>query len=219
MSLTSPDSNGIGRYTESTPIGTQFSAFMNLGLEAVSAVLGRPQQVANGTALAAMTGMIAGDRARRADNGIIYRYSGSAWVAWESEWISYTPTWTNLVVGTGGDAANTAAYKYTNGKVNVEGVVVFGSTGASVSGAVSFTLPVTATTRPFTNTFYRAASTLFDASAPATNEARVRANGTSTNSASILAVVSGTPANLSATIPWTWAAGDSIHYEFEYRPA
>lgn len=60
---------------------------------------------------------------------------------------------------------------------------------------------------------------MFDASAPATNEARVRANGTSTNSASILAVVSGTPANLSATIPWTWAAGDSIHYEFEYRPA
>lgn len=36
MSLSSPDSNNIGRYTESTSIGLTFSAFLNLALQAVS---------------------------------------------------------------------------------------------------------------------------------------------------------------------------------------
>jgi hypothetical protein len=37
MTLGSPDANGIGRYVESTPIGTEFSDYLNLGLESVSA--------------------------------------------------------------------------------------------------------------------------------------------------------------------------------------
>lgn len=37
MALGSLDSNGIGRYVESTPIGTKFSDYLNLALETVSA--------------------------------------------------------------------------------------------------------------------------------------------------------------------------------------
>ncbi len=39
MSLVSPDANNIGRYAESTSIGTQFKNYMNLGLAAISARL------------------------------------------------------------------------------------------------------------------------------------------------------------------------------------
>lgn len=39
MTLGSLDANQIGRYVETTPIGTQFSAYMNLGLQSVSARL------------------------------------------------------------------------------------------------------------------------------------------------------------------------------------
>lgn len=219
MSLTSPDDNGLGRYAESTPIATTFSSLLNLGLAAVSKVLGRAQQVADGTALAALTGMVPGDRARRADNSITYRYSGTAWVPWESDWIAYTPTLTGVTIGSGGGASNTAFYKYECGVVRVHGSIVLGATGAAVSGAVSLTLPVTAATPKFTNTFYIAAATLFDTSPAATTEARVRANGTSTTSFNLLAVVTGTPANISSTVPWTWAAGDAMQYEFTYRPA
>lgn len=38
--LGSLDANGIGRYVESTPIGTEFSDYMNAGLESVSSVIG-----------------------------------------------------------------------------------------------------------------------------------------------------------------------------------
>lgn len=37
MALGNLDSNGIGRYVESTPIGTKFSDYLNLALETVSA--------------------------------------------------------------------------------------------------------------------------------------------------------------------------------------
>lgn len=39
MTLGNLDSNGIGRYDETTPIGTTWSAFMNLALATVSAAL------------------------------------------------------------------------------------------------------------------------------------------------------------------------------------
>ena len=39
MTLGSFDANGVPRYTETTPIGTEFSDYMNLGLEGVSAAM------------------------------------------------------------------------------------------------------------------------------------------------------------------------------------
>lgn len=39
MPLSSPDANNIGRYDETTPIGAEFSNYMNLALEEVSARL------------------------------------------------------------------------------------------------------------------------------------------------------------------------------------
>jgi len=77
--------------------------------------------------------LAAGDLARRGDNGIIYRWTGSAWKAWESEWIDWVPTWTNLVT-TG--ATITTAYKYGSGEFELRGSVTLGS-GTSFSGDVT----------------------------------------------------------------------------------
>lgn len=40
MTLGNLDSNNIGRYTDTTPIGTEFSDYLNLGIETVSAQIG-----------------------------------------------------------------------------------------------------------------------------------------------------------------------------------
>lgn len=219
MSLSSPDGNGLGRYAESTPIGSTFSAFLNLALVAVSKLFGRPQQFANLAAQSAHTGMIVGDKARRADTTVTMRYSGSAWKEWESDWISFTPTLTNFTIGTGGVAANTAEYKWVEGDLRIRGRAFLGTSGSSVGSGVVIGLPVSLAAVPFTNIFYNSTGTLFDTSAPATSMAFIRANGTLTNSVNILALVAGAPASVTTTVPWTWAAGDGIYYDFTARAA
>jgi len=158
------------------------------------------------------------DFARRDDDKITYRYNGSAWKAWESDWITYPPTLSNIAVGTGGSAASVHVYKYLAGDVRLKACLVLGSSGASVSGIPTITLPVNHA--PVQGQFeYVGAATLLDSPGSpyigsvlmdAANVAAVR----------IYPVHSGVVGSaVSSTVPFTWAAADSITYDVTYRPA
>jgi hypothetical protein len=47
---------------------------------------------------------------------------------------SYTPTLTNMDVGTGGSADNSARYTYAHGILNCSGTIVFGTSGTTFPG-------------------------------------------------------------------------------------
>lgn len=221
----------LGYFTDSTPLTPLRDPF-NVLVDEINdnaALITSQRQVytfrwADTTARNAQTGMRAGDTGFQVSTtlgvGIVFYYTGSTWIPWDCPFTSYTPTLTNFTIGTGGVAANTAEFKYSSGKVHVKGRAFIGTSGASVGSGVSLTLPVNAAAVPFTNILYPGFVTLFDA-APATSLGFVRSNGTSVSSVSILyqSPTTGNPANITSALPWTWAAGDAIYYDFEYTPA
>lgn len=66
--------------------------------------------------------------------------TGSSWA-----WQSWTPTFVNWTIGTGGSAVTTAKYKQVGKTVFFEILSILGSSGQSVGTAPTFTLPVTST--------------------------------------------------------------------------
>lgn len=54
---------------------------------------------------------------------------------------SWTPTLTNVAIGTGGGALNTGSFAYNRGMLAVDIVVALGTAGASVTGTPGVTLP------------------------------------------------------------------------------
>ena len=151
--------------------------------------------------------------------GIVYRY-GTSWPAWSSDWITYAPTLTNLVVGTGGSAGTVAKYRYVDGEVEVFLTFTLGTSGASVGTNPIATLPVTVASPPHANAFYTGGVSLFDASGaarpgfiaadPVANRIRLY---------QISAAVGQAYDSITATAPWTWAAGDALHARFWVSPA
>jgi hypothetical protein len=153
---------------------------------------------------------------------ILYRYNGTAaaWKAWESDWITYTPSLTNIAIGTGGSALLSASYRYELGRVRVRGVATLGTTGSSVSGNPTFDLPVTATAVRHAFQSYPGGSTCYDVSAGLEYVGVVTANNTTvTNFLVLLFGTNGARQGLSASIPFTWTSGDSVSFDFTYDPA
>lgn len=178
-------------------------------------------RVANAAARTALSGMRAGDRAFQIDTGITYRYSGSAWVAWSSPWISYTPTLTaaigSFAVGTGGNAQNAAEYKFTDGDFRLRGRIVYGTSGASVPTSTPLVgLPSGIALRApvISNESLFGQATLFDVGV-AVNRGSVRYNGTATDKFEIQqnAATAAGAAVITDTSPWTWGAGDALEYD------
>lgn len=134
-------------------------------------------------------------------------------------WATYTPTLTNVTIGTGGGAI--AQGRYINaGKLVIYSIaIVLGTSGASVSGGVSISLPVsplgTATNFPL------GICTLWDNSATATVHGVARWNPGTT--AISLAYNTGTTpvssSGVSNTLPWTWAASDAMYIQGTYEAA
>lgn len=177
---------------------------------------------ANATARGAATGAAAGDKGYQVDTGITFRYNGSAWKEWESDWTSYVPTLTNFTIGTGGVASNTAQWRYFGGRVQVRGVAKLGTSGASVSGTINITLPVNRTALNHNWQGFKGNATFYDDNTGVNYIGFVVANTNSVTGVTLLAsgaspVGIRTPA--SATAPFTWAAADAITYDFEYDPA
>ena len=77
-----------------------------------------------------------------AGNNMTYRWNGSAWKAWDSDWITYTPS-LSATSGGFGSAAATGFYKYSAGAVTVTINALISSVGTA-AGQIVATLPVQA---------------------------------------------------------------------------
>jgi hypothetical protein len=136
--------------------------------------------------------------------------AGTSWA-----WQAWTPTFVNLTGGT----LNYSDY------VRVGKIVHFrlGYTlaGAGVGGAVTFTVPVTASSEYLTGNILNGSVSLRDA----TDSAR-RAGGMHFNSTTVIEIKTlrtdgtyGSYSDLSSTVPFTWAASDTITVEGTYEAA
>lgn len=156
---------------------------------------------------AAITAPVLGMKAVLTSDEITYRYSGSAWVAWESAPISLAPTITGVTT-----SASAQTYTYINSNILVNGDC---TVSAAPSGAVTIATPV-AVAAPSANEsvvlghvkFVDTGTTAYTGIVDqiAANLVRVLVS----NAASTYLAVN----NLSSTVPHTWASGDRIKWRY-----
>jgi hypothetical protein len=168
---------------------------------------------------AAITSPTLGMRCVLTSDEVTYRYNGSGWKAWESGWISFTPTLSNIAVGTGGSASSSCRYRYVGGQVEAEYKLVLGTSGASVGSTPTATLPVTAEALTHTLMVLDGLGSMFDSSG---SDLRVAFMQLTSTTVARFAYI--TPSGIgftipTASLPWTWAAGDAIHMTIRYTPA
>lgn len=129
--------------------------------------------------------------------------AGTGWA-----WQSWTPTFTNWTIGSGGSAGTTAKYVQIGKTVFYRIKTTLGNTGESVTGSISFSLPLTA------NAGYGIAdpmSNIVRMGAAATGYMGYVYIGSSTTGTLIPLSASGSYVADSATsssVPNTWTAGD-----------
>lgn len=137
---------------------------------------------------------------------------------------SFTPTWTNLAVGTGGSAHNTGYYQQLGKHVHIHGRMVLGTSGQSVSTNPYFVLPVSISTST-----YSGGSTY----SPFIGMNRYVAGGAgffgpiiynvglAANAAQPTYFVQSTTqiAGMTSSSPAVWQAGDSMTYDISYEAA
>jgi hypothetical protein len=150
---------------------------------------------------------------------VTYRHNGSEWKAWESGWISFNPTLSNIAVGTGGSAEKEGRYRYVGGQVEAEYKLVLGTSGASVGSTPTATLPVEAEALTHTLMVLDGLGSMFDSSGSDLRVAFMQLTSTT-----VARFAYFTPSGIGFTIPtsslpWTWAAGDAIHMTIRYTPA
>lgn len=131
---------------------------------------------------------------------------------------TYTPTLVGMAIGTGGGATNTANFTFIGGLLCVQGQILFGTSGTTFPSTTStVTLPTgytLTTSRSLTpcgqvtwaDTGVSYPGTCWHSSSTTIRFLVVNAAGTYS--------VDATP---SSTIPFTWAAGDSVVYQFTVR--
>jgi len=136
---------------------------------------------------------------------VIDRYNGSAWKAWESDWISQSDPLSGV-----SPVTQVADYKYQGGDLRMKGLATI--TGAPTIGTVALTSPVAlVTTR---GNAINSGLLFIDA-----GTANIPAYATLTASTTItlLAMLtSGTYAGQAApssSIPFTWVSTDSIQWD------
>lgn len=129
----------------------------------------------------------------------------------EAGWVAYTPTLTNLTVGTG---TLTARYKQVGKTVIVNFRFLLGGTSA-VGLVPQFTLPVTAASSNSVQGFG-----YFVDAGTALVEAKITGNTTAATIQCGFVVGSFvTHGNVSATTPFTWVSGDSMAITLVYEAA
>jgi hypothetical protein len=134
----------------------------------------------------------------------------------DAQWESFTPSWTNVTLGT--SATNVGHYAEI-GRVVVCRVSLTLGTGASVGGNVRLDWPVAPVSmtslQPLGNAIY------FDTSASAYNHGTMHyINATLAGCYNVRADSTfATATNLSASAPFTWGEGDRIMAQFTYEAA
>jgi hypothetical protein len=161
----------------------------------------------------AITSPVEGQFAYVNSNDILSYYTGSGWAnaLFASTWVAYTPTLTNITLGSGGTSA--FYYQVVGKTLNVRGRITLGTTGA-LTGVATFSLPTNAITA---DQFWDGGAVMIDGGA--TNYPGMIRVGTST--ATVLAYTSNmsyvTSVNTSSSIPFTWASTDVINVGFTYE--
>ncbi len=128
-------------------------------------------------------------------------------------WASWTPTWTNVTIG---NATVTGSYKQIGKVVHVKLKMVYNTT-TSISGAITFSLPVAAL-----NTTHRWVGGAYIEDAGIQSYVG-HINIISTTTARLdVSPTGGTYANFtptSATVPFTWGINDFFECTFTYEAA
>ncbi len=157
--------------------------------EAVIRQTGIPRFADAAARTAAIPSPVLGSKTVLTSTEIIYRYNGSTWKEWESDWITWATAPTNLTVGTGGSAATVQRYKYIAGRIWFDYRYVLGTSGASMGTAPTINFPISV--------------------------ALVVTSATT----GIIQTYTGTTASITSTAPMTWAAGDILAGGFWADPA
>ena len=146
--------------------------------------------------------------------------SGTAWTA-------FTPSWTNLTVGTGGNAANVGAYQQLGKNVFYRLYVIFGSSGMAMGTLPRFVAPVAPSTAYYQSSIGLSTQvghvTLLDAGITEYyGTARVSSTAPTTSFDLTAKSISGSylaTGSVTATVPFTWAAGDGLYVHGHYQAA
>jgi len=175
------------------------------------AVMNFANAAARTSAFPALTSANEGLLSYLADANSLEIYNGSAWVQVGnsySAWTAYTPSLTNLVLGSG---SVDFAYSRVGNRINLRGKFTFGST-SSISGAATFSLPVTANGNSYGMCVLRANNTDYEGVA-------IGGSANVVCSAFNTAGTYSLRSNTSATIPNTWSSGDTISFSLTFEAA
>lgn len=178
----------------------------------------RPADAAALTALSSSYTLQADDRAYQVDTGVIYRYSGSAWVPWESDWITWATAPTNITVGTGGSVSSLQRYKWVAGRVYFNYSFTLGSSGSSMGTQPTLNLPLAVAMRIPANNIAEGDAGAYDLSAT-TGHFCKQLIQTSTTVYIRHTYTGSATSTISSTAPFTWAAGDVLAGGFWGDPA
>ncbi len=162
MATTSPDSISYPDASYTSGFVAAMAAMATSIQTALSKRGRKSYQWADATARGAQAGMATGDTGYQVDTAVVYRYNGSAWKAWESDWTSYVATLVNFTIGTGGSALNSTDYKWDLGRLRIRYRLYLGTSGQSVGTGVTVTTPVTLRAPSTANHNVLADGTLFD---------------------------------------------------------
>jgi hypothetical protein len=163
----------------------------------------------------AITSPVEGQFAYVNSNDILSYYTGSGWAnaLFASTWVAYTPTLTNITLGSGGTSA--FYYQIIGKQVNVRGRILLG-TGGSLGGIPTFSLPVNSV---ITGQFWGVGVSLLDFGVQNYSGA---VNLTTTVAQVNCVSASGAYAgflSVNATRPFTWGAQDQMDFSFSYEAA
>lgn len=140
--------------------------------------------------------------------------TGTGW-----SWASWVPTFTNFTLGNG--TINTATFIQTGKMVSFKLRVTLGST-SSVSGAITFSLPVTSVSNEFVAGMFNLIG-VGDILDSGTTNYSAFSNVASTTTGSVLSDNAGSasaqPQATSSTSPMTWAVNDSFYVRGTYEAA
>jgi hypothetical protein len=134
----------------------------------------------------------------------------------QAAWTAYTPALTNITLGNGSLAGS--AYIQIGKTIKFRVLLTLGSTTV-ISGGMQFSLPVAALTALGSGNYPVGDSSLRDSSASATVYGGCRMLASATGIAPTYNNTATSSTDCTATLPWTWAVGDTVWIEGEYEAA
>lgn len=150
----------------------------------------------------------------------------SVLVALAAAWAVWTPTLSGIVIGTGGSAALTGAFRRIGSLVFCRLYLKFGTSGQTLpTGDFTMTLPVTAITYPGTATIQPFGDVIARdvSSGDSAKGAVVFASTTTIKFRFLLSsgtyVTQNASSVPSGTVPFSWAVSDEIYLNFWFQAA